>query len=295
MLDAVPPLGFAVNGLVRHTAEQDADALARHRDDPAARTVVFVDGVPLLSPDGPLHALDGLDGAEIGAQVFLGTLDGVPVLATAIGLDRSPPGEAVDLRAIAADGRVAERELGLLAEASSLLAWHAANGFCGRCGAATSPTRAGFRRDCPGCGAQHFPRTDPVVIMLVTHGDACLLGRQARYATGSWSCLAGFVEPGETIEDAVRRETLEEAGVRVGPVRYVASQPWPFPSTLMIGCRAEALDDALVIDTTELEDARWFARDEVRSMLYGSHPDGLIVPPPLAIAHHLIRGWASSR
>jgi NAD+ diphosphatase len=131
--------------------------------------------------------------------------------------------------------------------------------------------------------------------MLVTHGDACLLGRQARYATGSWSCLAGFVEPGETIEDAVRRETLEEAGVRVGPVRYVASQPWPFPSTLMIGCRAEALDDALVIDSTELEDARWFARDEVRSMLYGSHPDGLIVPPPLAIAHHLIRGWASSR
>ena len=129
--------------------------------------------------------------------------------------------------------------------------------------------------------------------MLVTRGDHCLLGRQTRFVAGSYSCLAGFISPGETIEDAVRREIMEEAGVRVGQVAYIASQPWPFPSSLMIGCFGEALSEAITIDRTELEDARWFARREVAAMLARTHPDGLITPPPMAIAHHLMQTWVA--
>jgi NAD+ diphosphatase len=150
----------------------------------------------------------------------------------------------------------------------------------------------GYRRDCPACGAEHFPRTDPVVIMLAIDGERCLLGRQARFAAGMYSCLAGFVEPGETIEDAVRRETGEEAGIRIGRVGYHSSQPWPFPASLMIGCHAEAITTEVVPDEAELEDCRWFERDEVRTMLAGTHPGGLKTPPPIAIAYRLIRAWA---
>ncbi len=149
-------------------------------------------------------------------------------------------------------------------------------------------TQGGYRRDCPTCGAQHFPRTDPVVIMAIVDGDRVLLGRQARFVPGMYSCLAGFLEPGETIEDAVRRETWEEAGIRVGRVGYHSSQPWPFPNSLMIGCIGEALTTDVVPDATELEDCRWFTRDEARAMLDGSHPDGVSSPKPLAIAHHLL-------
>jgi NAD+ diphosphatase len=149
----------------------------------------------------------------------------------------------------------------------------------------------GYRRDCPACGAQHFPRTDPVAIMLTVHGDRCLLGRQRRFLPGMYSCLAGFIEPGETIEDAVRRETREESGILVGRVDYRASQPWPFPASLMIGCVAEALTTEITRDDEELEDCRWFDRDEVRRMFAGDHPDGLLPPNRIAIAHHLLRGF----
>jgi NAD+ diphosphatase len=138
---------------------------------------------------------------------------------------------------------------------------------------------------------QHFPRTDPVVIMLAIDGDNCLLGRSPRFAPTMWSCLAGFIEPGESIEDAVHRETLEEAGIVCGRVKYFASQPWPFPSSLMIGCHAEAVTRDIVVDRTELEDARWFSKDEVTAMLLRRHPDGLTTPPPVAIAHHIVRAW----
>ena len=150
---------------------------------------------------------------------------------------------------------------------------------------------AGWRRDCDNCHAQHFPRTDPVVIMLVTEGDRCLLGRQARFGKGMYSALAGFLEPGETIEEAVRREVREEAGIQVGAVQYVASQPWPFPSSLMIGCMGTALSTHIILDRLELEDARWFTRSEAETMLAGTHPDGLGAPQPIAIAHHLLRYW----
>ena len=163
--------------------------------------------------------------------------------------------------------------------------------FCPNCGAPTQVTQGGWRRDCAQCKAQHFPRTDPVVIMLASDGERCLLGRSPRFVPTMWSCLAGFVEPGEAIEDAVRRETREEAGIVCGRVRYFASQPWPFPMSLMIGCHAEALTQEIIVDRDELEDARWFDRDEIVAMLTRKHPDGLTTPPPVAIAHHIIRAW----
>jgi NAD+ diphosphatase len=196
-----------------------------------------------------------------------------------------------DLRSIAVQGLVPPDHLAPLAEAKALLHWHERRHFCSNCGHATAVVQAGWRRDCTHCGAQHFPRTDPVVIMLAVSGDRCLLGRQSRFVQGMWSCLAGFVEPGETIEDAVRRETLEEAGIRCGKVRYFASQPWPFPSSLMIGCHAEATSHEIVVDRDELEDARWFSRAEAAAMLMRTHPEGLGTPPSVAIAHHIIRAW----
>jgi NAD+ diphosphatase len=238
-----------------------------------------------------------LDGSALREQAFLGTLGLTPVLATLVDPDaaegfRGDPGfEVMDLRAIAVQGVVPPQELGILAQAKALLFWHARHRFCANCAAPTKMSCAGFRRDCESCGAQHFPRTDPVAIMLVTSGDCCLLGRQSRFAPGMYSCLAGFIEPGETIEDAVRRETLEEAGVRVGAVRYLASQPWPFPANLMLGCHGEALTEEITLDRDELEDARWFPRDEIVLMLDGRHPDGLRGPVGMAIAHFLIQSW----
>ena len=196
-----------------------------------------------------------------------------------------------DLRSIAVQGLVPAEHLAALAETKSLIHWHLRHRFCANCGAHTTISQAGWRRDCPQCQAQHFPRTDPVAIMLAFDSEHCLLGRSARFVPNSYSCLAGFVEPGESIEEAVRRETLEEAGIRCGRVRYFASQPWPFPSSLMIGCHAQAVSREITIDRDELEDARWFSRDETAAMLVRKHPQGLITPPPMAIAHHIIRAW----
>jgi NAD+ diphosphatase len=169
--------------------------------------------------------------------------------------------------------------------------WHQRHGYCANCGTRTAMKEGGWKRDCPNCKAEHFPRTDPVVIMLVTSGDKCLLGRQRHFPPGMWSCLAGFVEAAETIEDAVRREVLEESGIRCTDVSYYMTQPWPYPSSLMIGCAARATNEDLVVDRTELEDARWFDRAEAALMLKREHPDGLTGPHPFAIAHHLVGRW----
>jgi NAD+ diphosphatase len=148
----------------------------------------------------------------------------------------------------------------------------------------------GAHRVCSECQAEHFPRTDPVAIAIVVRGDQCLLGRQRGWPAGMYSALAGFVEAGESLEDALRREVMEEAGVRVGAVRYWRSQPWPFPSSLMLGCVADAESEAIRIDPTELEDARWFTREAIRASLAGGV--GLpMIPPPLSIAHQLLRAW----
>jgi NAD+ diphosphatase len=180
----------------------------------------------------------------------------------------------------------------MLGTAKALMHWHARRTFCSNCSARLVVTAGGWRRECPNCKMHHFPRTDPVVIMLAIDGDACLLGRQPRFPKGMYSALAGFLEPGETIEQAVRREIHEEAGVACGAVRYFASQPWPFPSSIMIGCFAKADGRALAVDKVELEDARWFSRHETRALLEKRHPDGLLAPIPMAIAHHLLKWWA---
>lgn len=203
------------------------------------------------------------------------------------------PGRAlIPLRQTAIDRALDPASLSDLATGKALLHWHATHRFCAACGNPSQMVQAGWRRDCPTCNAQHFPRTDPVVIMLAVRGDTCLLGRQARFPPGNYSCLAGFCEPGETIEDAVRREIFEEAGIRTGRVRYLASQPWPFPASLMIGCIAEATSEVITRDETELEDVRWFSREEAQQILSATHPGGLRSPASFAIARHLLKAWA---
>lgn len=160
------------------------------------------------------------------------------------------------------------------------------------CGAPTAIFRGGWGRSCAACGAEHFPRVDPVVIMLAEYDGRVLVGRQPGFPPGFFSALAGFVEPGESLEEAVARELFEEAGIQVSDVAYVASQPWPFPSSLMIGCRAVAHDPALTLDTTELEAAMWVDRAEVRAALAGDMGATFLAPPPLAIARHLLEDWA---
>ncbi len=183
----------------------------------------------------------------------------------------------------------------ILAQARSLIDWHARHGFCAVCGQPTAPREAGYARQCTdeACKAQHFPRTDPVVIMLVFHAGDVLLGRQRFFPKNSYSALAGFVEPGESLEEAVRREVMEEAGIPVGEVRYHSSQPWPFVSNLMIGCYAHAKAREITLDPHELEDARWFTRPEIADMVANAGPDEslLRMPPPLSIAHQLARAW----
>jgi NAD+ diphosphatase len=294
------PIAYISNPLVRHSAERDPEALANAAANPWTAMVVLAGDLPILQTGEPGT---GLLPAEILQrlpahleQVFLGTLNDRPVVATLVAPEAAelfqddPVFAAVDLRSIAVRGLVPAEELGMLAMAKSLLDWHRRHRFCANCGAPTQAAQAGFRRDCAACSAQHFPRTDPVVIMLVTRGEKCLMGRQPRFPEKMYSCLAGFLEQGETIEDAVRRETFEEAGIRVGAVYYLASQPWPFPSNVMIGCIGEALTDDIAFDGEELEDARWFTKDEIRRMLDGTHED-FLAPAPIAIANHLIREW----
>lgn len=205
-----------------------------------------------------------------------------------------PETPALALRAILLSAIMPQVELSRCAQARSLVHWHERHGFCANCGAPSSMQDAGYRRQCSSCKAEHFPRTDPVVIMVAIHEGAVLLGRQATWPEGMYSALAGFMEPGETIEQAVVRETWEEAGVRVEDVRYVTSQPWPFPASLMIGVHAVAQERSLHVDGNELQDARWFERDEVKLMLTRKHPQNFYAANPYAIAHHLIERAISS-
>lgn len=237
-------------------------------------------------------------GGRLGECVFLG-IDGSGSALFAVNSGEPKEESAedgvklIDLRSIAVQGLLEAGELNLLAQARTLLDWHERHRFCGACGAPTEPVDGGYRRHCPSCHANHFPRTDPVVIAVIMNGTRLLLGRQPQFLPSVYSALAGFIEPGESLEEAVRREIEEETGIKVGRLTYHSSQPWPFPSNLMIGLLGEAESEAITIDPSELEDARWFRRDEVLKMLDGSHPAGLQVPPPMAIAHHLIRAAVS--
>ncbi len=233
-------------------------------------------------------ALLGVDEADIAHFAVWASSEAVSAMAAQLGLsaDNAP------LRALAMAGEIPPRELALIAHAKALLNWHGGNGYCARCGARTEMGNAGAKRICPACGREYFPRVDPVAIMLVHTAERCVLARQSRFPPGVYSALAGFIEPGETFEEAVRREVFEEAGLKVGEVKYLASQPWPFPSSLMIGCHARALSTSLVPDFDELEDIRWFERAEIVSMFEAGHPEGIKTPPPFAIAHHLIKSFA---
>ena len=298
-------IGYGVNPIERLSERrEDAEFVAARAAEPEAATILIAGDLPILRRAGDavtaLHGLAEIAGREtVLERAFLG-LDGTrPVFAALIGAERAEPLKqegklAIDLRSIAVQGLVPPPELGLLAEAKALMNWHQRHRFCANCGKPSTVTVSGFRRDCPSCEAQHFPRTDPVAIMLPVRGDRCLLGRSARFASRVYSALAGFIEHGETIEAAVRREIKEEAGITCGRVTYLASQPWPFPMSLMIGCHAEALSDEIVIDPLELEDARWFSRAEIAAMLKGEHPEGIMCPPPIAIAHWLVRAFAEA-
>jgi len=199
--------------------------------------------------------------------------------------------DAQDLRSLALQNTLSAEDQGALAQARALIHWHRSHRHCSRCGEKTLMAEAGYRRDCPACGAPHFPRTDPCVIMLISDGDRALLGRPARLPEGLFTTLAGFMEPGETVEQAVRRETLEESGIVVGDVQLISNQPWPFPANLMIGCTGTALSRDIEIEDDELEACKWCDRDEVRQMVAGTHPEGHKVPPSISIAYHLIAGW----
>jgi NAD+ diphosphatase len=300
-----PRLGYT-DSRIERAAEQrtDAVALAALADDARAGAyviggdlIVMKKGAPLNNPRFTIEEARAL--GPTTETVFLGLLDGagsfgfgiVPSAAEA--LKNRKDLLVTDLRSIAVQGLVDADHLPPIAEAKAVLHWHARHRFCPNCGTATKVVDSGWRRDCANCKTQHFPRTDPVVIMLVIDGarDRCLLGRSPRFVPTMWSCLAGFIEPGESIEDAVHRETREEAGITCGRVAYFRSQPWPFPTSLMIGCHAEAATTNIVVDHEELEDARWFSKDEIVTMLMRTHPQGLTTPPPVAIAHHIIRAW----
>jgi NAD+ diphosphatase len=195
----------------------------------------------------------------------------------------------IDLRSLAMQGLLDANELAVLAQARSLLFWHERHRFCANCGGQTEFRDGGYRRDCPQCKAQHFPRTDPVAIIAVTGPQGVLLGRGHHFAPGVYSALAGFMEPGESIEEAAQREVFEETGILVQDIAYHSSQPWPFPSSLMIGLIGCWKSGAISIDAAELEDARWFGKWELQDMIADAHANGLKVPKPAAIAHHLIR------
>ncbi len=292
------------------------EAIAAMLADPAARVLPLWRGKPLFLGDGagwvpPGHAVLA---QALEPPVFLGRDAAGPRFAADISPwapDETPETlgtffDASEQRhpALSADHRFAElrgmmtrigpRDAELLATARAVTGWHATHGFCAKCGARSRPAMAGWQRVCDACGAHHFPRTDPVVIMLVTCGEALLVGRAAFWPPGMYSLLAGFVEPGETIEAAVRREVREEAGVEVGRVAYLASQPWPFPASLMLGCHAEAQRRGLTVDPGELEDALWLGRSETVEVLAGRHPR---VRPPRqgAIARFLIEAWVADR
>jgi len=279
---------------------QPLDRADHIRCDPAALQEALAGDALLLALDGLVPVLDGeerlgwrpIADAPAGAElVFLGLKDGRAAFA-AVPQEGDVDPAFTRRETWGAIARLPAGDLALYGGARSLVDWHARHRFCANCGQATVPAKGGWQRDCPGCSASHFPRVDPVAIMLVEHEGRLLLGRQARFPPRSYSALAGFIEPGETVEEAVAREVLEEAGVRVERVRYLGSQPWPFPSQLMLGCIGFATDDVLTVDARELEDARWFTRAEVAEALgKGADSTSFVPPPRQAIAYELLRWW----
>lgn len=286
-----PPHAYAHPHLDRAAHRRlDSDWLARRRVDPTSRIVLLANlRVPVLEL-GSAPRLWAPSVAELGRSasedaVFLGELDGVAWFAMDLGEEHPPQGEPVELRTVSL--LLPSGEASTVAYARALAHWHRRHRFCGICGAPTRPAQGGHARRCEACAVDHFPRTDPAVIVLVTCGDACLLGRSPRFPPGMFSTLAGFVEPGESLEDTLRREVFEEAGVVIEAPVYRSSQPWPFPQSLMLGFRATSRSRELRLDRDELEDAGWFTREALRDE--AQRPVRL--PNPDSIARFLIEEW----
>ncbi|WP_326525660.1 NAD(+) diphosphatase [Sphingomonas sp.] len=270
----------------------DPDALARLTGDWRARLLKLQGGDPSVDAEGRLAWGTLADAADDGTLVFLGLDDGGrPHFAESRPGDASGPARSPALYRML--DAMPAGDAAIFGAVRSVTGWHARNRFCANCATPTQVTRGGWLRKCPSCAAEHYPRVDPVVIMLAEHDGRALLGRQAMWPKGRYSALAGFVEPGESLEEAVAREVHEEAGVRVRDVRYVASQPWPFPGQLMIAAVGIADDDTLTIDANEIEHAIWATRDEVRAALAGDPAAPFLPPPPYAIARTLLEWWTA--
>lgn len=276
------PIAYVLNPLDRRANDRPNAAWIAGQRQRVDAKLVRIAGDATILKEGRLFTDNAVSD---GVTVFLG-LDSADTPWFACRTDAT---EGLrDLRSLAMEEALPPEELGILAQARALIQWHERRNFCSNCAARLELADAGYRRHCTGCGMDHFPRTDPVVIMVVRHEGHILLGRQQAWKPGMYSALAGFVEPGETIEDAARREVFEEAGVRVGEIRYVMSQPWPFLSNLMIGLIGEATSAEITLDRNELEDARWFSADEAHQMIARTHPEGLYAANPYAIAHELV-------
>jgi NAD+ diphosphatase len=286
-------IAFAGNPLNRASVER-ADPVWLATQKAAGLFLPFWQNRPFVRSD------------RAGFQSWREEWDGLPYVF--LGLDAHQPLFAVDLAGESepalGDGAFPEmraaafvlptRDIAIAGQAKALLDWHKRHGFCPNCGHATEIKDGGYRRLCPACKAEHFPRTDPVVIMLPLLGERCLVGRNKRFPPGLYSAFAGFVESGESMEEAVRRELLEEVNLKAGAVRYHASQPWPFPSSLMLGCYAQAESEDFRIDGHEIEDARWITKTEARARLANQIEDTLKLPVTIAIAHHLIKDWVQT-
>ena len=273
----------------------DAAQLATLLQHPQARLLQLQGFDPALTCEGTLAwarlADQALADSSAASLILLGLLDGIPHFVALqqhcaeAPLYRTP--RTMELLSL-----LGPQDMATYGTARSLIDWHGRHRFCGKCGSHTLAHRAGWGRRCTVCDSEHFPRVDPVVIMLAEHGGRVLLGRQASWPQGRYSALAGFLEPGETVEEAVARELFEEAGVRASAVRYVTSQAWPFPAQLMLACIAEVQDDALTLAKDEIEDAVWVSREALRAALAGDQTLGFLLPPTYAVAHSLLQHWA---
>ncbi len=292
----------------------DEAFMAKQRADGRGRYLMLCDLKPVIlaaerGGNARLRWLSRVEVEQLGLAIddalFLGVTkdDATPHMAMAISEERANGlagaahllRPAVDLRTLAMQGQLTPEEQSLAGQARALAQWHENQKCCGKCGAATLAKDGGWRKTCSGCGLDWFPRTDPVVIMLVTDGERCILAHEHRYQNKMYSTLAGFLEPGEDIEHAVRREVMEETNIRVGRVDYHSSQPWPFPHSLMMGCIGHALSTEITIDPKEIAEARWFTKDEALAMLERRHPDGLTAPAPHAIANALLRSFVEGK
>ncbi|MBW4709352.1 NAD(+) diphosphatase [Roseobacter sp. YSTF-M11] len=312
---------FGGSGLDRAgELRDDSASIEAARTSADTRAIVFWRGKPLITSGDTAELvrlpMDHAILAEVTPeQIFLGREDGAARFAVDLSAWEPPdldtemlggfldPSEqshpALPATMVFAELRrvmtwLSPRDAELAATGKAVFGWHETHKFCSKCGAKSQISQAGWQRRCPDCGASHFPRTDPVVIMLITHGNRVLMGRSPGWPEGMYSLLAGFVEPGETLEAAVRREVLEEAGVQVGAVGYLASQPWPFPASLMFGCSGQALSEEIIIDPVEIEDALWISREEMMLAFSGDHPT-MLPARKGAIAHFLLENWLADR